>query len=802
MFVGSKYYRDLHAAGGKPWFYQVDFGPAVMWVCGHGFVLPDDGAMPPLRRFLRQDVDRFSCSDLPPQPPLRPNVGAQPWLMWSHLLRSAAIVWSFTSISWSGLAPLAGLFLGTTIGLSYIVLRLVCGPLLSTAGALFVLTSPLFLSQLPQLRDFSKVPFMLGLAWLMAQLLIAPVTPRRLLAIATAYGAVVGLAIGFRNDVFITIPPFLLLVVMARPLDSITEWRRRGIALLLASLSFVVLSSPVLRVYGSGGGATMSHAALLGMMRPIDTALSISNRGVYEIGYGLDDSYAAAVISGYASRNAGTPVQIEGHSREYDVAAGSYLRALVQTLPGDALTRAYAALDYVVALPSSVIETDPISYIEALRPFYAARSRIALALWWIWLPAVVAAILLVSLRDLRLSGLLGLLFLYFCCYPAIQFNDRHILHLSLIPIAALAYVVQTVASRHWGHQWRNALLVAGIGLVVIIAPLLLLRGIQDRQVRSLIEAYLGASTESVGLTDRPLANDRVALDFDFPGQRTSLPGGSVATDYLIADFDASSCDAATVDLTVRYETAPAFSDFTYRMAISLAPGGGLTRVALATYTYSIPNTSTSAEIWYRPKGYELPQAERSCLVRVSRLRDPSQFPVLLNVTLPPDWAQVPLHLRLNRWEARSAAESRTVYLSPPHLVLAKNYESTGDVLGPGDLAESAPTVTMTSDGRLSIDGANGIGGLGRYTMLARFHERPLTGGRRLVVEGNLRQGGLSAGWLSNGAWAQQVAITEPGPFVAAFEVPADGNYAFVIANNLKGPTLRNVCEFTRLAWLP
>jgi hypothetical protein len=41
-FVGSRYYREVYAAGGsKPWFYQVDFGPAVMWTCGHGFVLPD-----------------------------------------------------------------------------------------------------------------------------------------------------------------------------------------------------------------------------------------------------------------------------------------------------------------------------------------------------------------------------------------------------------------------------------------------------------------------------------------------------------------------------------------------------------------------------------------------------------------------------------------------------------------------------------------------------------------------------------------------------------------------------------------
>ena len=61
-FVGSRYYREVYAAGNKPWFYQVDFGPAVMWTCGHGFVF-----CLTLRRsgswadFLRQEVDQFSC---------------------------------------------------------------------------------------------------------------------------------------------------------------------------------------------------------------------------------------------------------------------------------------------------------------------------------------------------------------------------------------------------------------------------------------------------------------------------------------------------------------------------------------------------------------------------------------------------------------------------------------------------------------------------------------------------------------------------------------------------------------------
>ncbi len=120
---------------------------------------------------------------------------------------------------------------------------------------------------------------MLGLAWLMAQLL----SRHRLRlddcwSFPRAYGAVLGLAIGFRNDVLITIPPFVLLLLAARQSTRCTRGGGAVRHLLLAGVGFVVLSIPVLRVYANGGGASMSHAAFLGMMRPIDSALGDQQR--------------------------------------------------------------------------------------------------------------------------------------------------------------------------------------------------------------------------------------------------------------------------------------------------------------------------------------------------------------------------------------------------------------------------------------------------------------------------------------------------------------------------------------------
>src|SRR5262249_56182263 len=50
--AGVGYLRGALARGLKPEFYQFEFGPAVMLVCGHGFVAPAQGTGVALHRLL------------------------------------------------------------------------------------------------------------------------------------------------------------------------------------------------------------------------------------------------------------------------------------------------------------------------------------------------------------------------------------------------------------------------------------------------------------------------------------------------------------------------------------------------------------------------------------------------------------------------------------------------------------------------------------------------------------------------------------------------------------------------------
>lgn len=641
FIIGAGYFRTVIAGGGQPWFYQVDFGPAVMMACGHGFAVPDDTQIPPLADFLQRRVDRFSCADLPERPPLRAMGGAQPWLAWSHLIRSAGVVWRFTEISWIALAPIAGVFLASTAVLSFMLLRLVASAPLALAGTLAIVTSPLMLTQLPYFRDFSKVPFMLAIGWVFAQLM-TPVPSGRLIALAAAYGVVLGLSLGFRNDPLVTLPVFVALVATAGVSAGGVRWKVTAAAIALAVA--VMAASPVLRVFSQGGGAFISHAALLGLMKPVDRELGIAADTPYEVGYGVTDTYGAALASAFATRESGAPATVLGHSAAYDAASAGYLRAVVRTLPADSLVRAYAAGLRIVTLPSAPVNLKPPAHVQsplALR-FFAIRSRLAAVLRWFWLPALVIALALVAARHPRTAVMLTALCAYFTTYSVIQFHQRHVMHLELIPIAAMVFVLQTVVMRDWRGSRSRVLLFLLAVLAALALPLMVARWYQQRELMGLFNAYLAAPMTSLAMQPSPLDDGRVQLIRDDGQARewSQAHPDAVLTEYVVAELGA--CAEPVVTMTLRYHGTTDRESFERDYQVASPPPGQITRVMIATFAYH----NSSADIWYHWRGFDMPADQASCLQRVSKMSSPERFPVLLNVTLAPDWDQRPLYARL------------------------------------------------------------------------------------------------------------------------------------------------------------
>ena len=640
--IGSGYFRAVMAGGGEPWFYQVDFGPAVMMACGQGFQVPDDTQIPRLAEFLQTKVDRFSCSDLPESPPLRAAGGAQPWLAWAHLIRVAGIVWQWSEISWIGLAPIAGLFFGSTAALSFILLRTALNDVLALTGTIAVLTSPLMLTQLPYFRDFSKVPFMLAIAWVFTQLIASAVAPRRLVALAAIYGVVLGISLGFRNDPLITVPVFALLLAAAR--TTAGGLRSKAAALAVAAALAAIGVSPVLRVFTQGGGAFISHAALLGLMRPVDRALGIAPDRPYEVGYGLTDTYAAAIVSAAATRQAGEPRSILGHSAEYDGASAAYLRAVALTLPADVIARAYAAMLRVISLPSAPVNLKSPPYVRSTiaHRFFVIRSRVAGMLAGFWLPALIVALGLIAARDLRLALTLAVLCAFVSGYSVIQFHQRHVMHLELIGIAAMAFVAQTVVTRDWRGSPARALIFLLAVVVVIALPLMAARWYQQRSLTGVFNAYLAEPRLPVAMRAGPGPDGRTQLvrEDDEAGAWARLHPDAVLTEYVVADV--GDCTAPMVTMTLRYDGTADRESFEREYDVPPPPQGQITRVMVATFGYR----SSAADIGYHFRGFDVPADQAACLLRVSKMMSPQRYPVLLNAILAPGWEQQPLYARL------------------------------------------------------------------------------------------------------------------------------------------------------------
>jgi hypothetical protein len=53
-----------------------------------------------------------------------------------------------------------------------------------------------------------------------------------------------------------------------------------------------------------------------------------------------------------------------------------------------------------------------------------------------------------------------------------------------------------------------------------------------------------------------------------------------------------------------------------------------------------------------------------------------------------------------------------------------------------------------------------------------------------VAQGRIEKGGLTFGLVQNDAWAVQVHVRQTGDFTVVMKVPEEGDYKFIMANNL------------------
>jgi hypothetical protein len=817
MVVGWRYVDHVIASGGLPRFYQDQFGAAVMRACGHGYIGPDDDRVPELRAFLQLETPQLSCAALPQPVPTEALTSMQ--VAFRYQLESVAAVWRWRGVGWNTLGPLYGMFYGATIALSYFVFRLGAGRLLAALLSLALACSTLHLIYLPHFRDYSKAPFVLAVVLLLAASMRHAGETRRLLALAAAYGLVVGIGVGFRNDLLIALPPFVAVIALFLPGPLGSRLVPKAGAIAICLTVFALTISPMWSLYRTGGGNGMSHVTLLGFVAPFDASLGVTTGGLYEWGHAYKDEYVHATVDNYAQRLYDSRQFLQMYGADYDRYAERYRNETARTFPADMLVRLYASALNVMALPYNATSVEPPTYITdaTLRRLYRLRERTLRLAGQVWPWTVPVSLAIIAARNIRAAILLLGALIYLAGYPALQFDERHYFHLEFLPWATLGFFLHTVGMagyRLWQrrHEPRSPSLllaasrravvpvaVVATAIVALWLPLAALRAYQQSRVKAMLAQYLAAERDPIAFNPQREGDNHTMFVLP-PTTTAAAVDAPVTVDYVVAEFAAGACELLKLDVTFQYFATEPLYDFSRTVQVRPPMDSGVTRIFFPAYAHP-PRPSDPLKAGFGLGGVVLPAAAEQCLSGLSRVRRPT-MPLLLSLHLPPAWEEATLYQTIVGVESRSNGSNHpNVFTEPPELTVTRSL-ATAEVRGfsTDAVAEIADTVRYR-DGTWTARGVGGVGGRGPFLYLVRMQPTPVAAGSLVLARGRLEEGGISFGLVRNGKWEAQVAVTEPGEFVAIARAPSDGEYSVVVANNLQGASLHNDVVIRRLGWV-
>src|SRR5436309_132573 len=271
---------------------------------------------------------------------------------------------------------------------------------------------------------------------------------RRAAAFGAAFGLVLGIGFGFRNDILINILPWIAVVVLCVPGKPWSHLKQKALCLAVSAAAFVITASPILAAYSRGSNS--GHVAFLGLQTPFNEPLGIGG-SIYDWGYFYNDGFANRTVNSFTYRREGHPVAYI--SAEYDRAMVVFLLTIARHWPADMVARAYGAALKVFEEPFTVgVYQNAIPYgihHPTMVALYEMQMSLLRALNGIGAAAVALALLVVSARSVRTAITLLLFLVYFAGYPAIQFSVRHFFHLEFIGWGAVAFLIDRAAVTVW-----------------------------------------------------------------------------------------------------------------------------------------------------------------------------------------------------------------------------------------------------------------------------------------------------------------------------------------------------------------
>ena len=474
---------------------------------------------PAIQEFLALERDHLEPGDVPC------DIQATELTQFQRIHRYAMCTmgwcWRIGGLSWVAVDPLHAMLFAAACVCAYGLFRLCAGRVIAGALSLCIVFSPLMLYVLPQFRDFSKAPFLLGTLLLLGVAIRSASSPKRLYALAAALGVILGIGLGFRQDVLVYVPASLLVLVCFVPGSIRKTLPRRAIAATIFTAVFVVAGSPILRA--TRDGTNGAHNIALGLTENYNTLLGVGD-APYKVGHLYRDAYMHTRISSHAMHRHERETMARYWSGEYEAVGRAFLLDVYTMFPADFMTRWYAAV-------FRILNGGPFTLFGEYGSLYPTPDRVShlLDLRWQWLgwlagtgaACTVLALLAIAAINLRWALAATFLILYFAGYSCLQFHPRHYFPLEVVFFWTLAFWINALLRgimrlgtwRDMTAQWRTAArrvaAFATIATVLLGAPYAAAHVWQHVRIGKLYETYAKAPRTRLNVKAR--SGERLAL---------------------------------------------------------------------------------------------------------------------------------------------------------------------------------------------------------------------------------------------------------------------------------------------------
>ncbi len=595
------------------------FYPSVFFAGGYGLGTASPENIPGLTAFIQQKTDSFDVTNIPPSIDVAP-VSSPLELTHIYHLYAVGIVWRLFGVSISTLLLYSAFLYALSAGAIYCLFRNGLGRLAALLGVLLVCSSPAMVYMSTILRDFGKTPFVLVSLCILIRLVMRPVSTGKFLCLAVLSGVILGISMGFRQDMVVFLPPTAVVFLFFCQVDARHHWRIRLVALFLFLLPFVPIARPVFHGAALEGNQASVHGFFQGITNECESRLSFGGAS-YDF-FAWTDSGLYGQANVYARRLGDTKSMDNPYSAEYLHAHGVpnaaflqnpglqytgpeyakfqrlLMREVLWRFPADIVARAWRAAVSVYKMPSAMQEN--ITWVKGdfpgwLQELFHCHRILARGISLFGLLFVAVVLCYLSMRRFVTALFLTGLLLWFTGYPSINYEYRFIAYLVFVPFGAFLVCLEksclvlitlvknrvpfhgetrerdTQTRRGWhkmaAQPLANAFLLIGMVVLAVIIPLGILRWWQQQRVSELANKLEGVrqiqvETELTRKDNCILASPRTVLP-KLKDAETLLPG-ETAWEYVAAVFDTQGQD---IPVTIEYDQRRVFNDFTQRLIL-------------------------------------------------------------------------------------------------------------------------------------------------------------------------------------------------------------------------------------------